>query len=83
MWKRSSLFKGDVATLSASHLASAVLFLLQPSCLSGIYNIFTYVFNDCPAIKIHGEVRGCESDGPVAPVLRRNAFCLIWGWIAR
>ena len=81
VWKRSSLFKGDVATLSASHLASVVLFLLQPFCLSGIYNIFTYVFHVCTAIKIRGKVRRHKSNGPVTLVLCRDAFCLIWGWL--
>lgn len=67
MWKRSSLFKGDVATLSASHLASAVLFLLQPFCLSHIYNVFTYISNVCAAIKVHRKVRGRKTNGPVIP----------------
>lgn len=74
VWKRSSLFKGDVATLSASHLASAVLFLLQPFCLSGIYNIFAYLFNVCTAIEIHGKLRGHKGNGPLALFLCKNAF---------
>lgn len=74
MWKRSSLFKGDVATLSASHLASAVLFLLQPFCLAGIYNVFTYVFNGCSVIKTQGKGKGHGSHGLAALVLRGNAF---------
>lgn len=74
MWKRSSLFKGDVATLSASHLASAVLFLLQPFCLAGIYNIFTYVSNGFTMIKTRGKGRGHGSNGLAALVLCENAF---------
>lgn len=73
VWKRSSLFKGDVATLSASHLASAVLFLLQPFCLAGNYNIFTYVFSGCTVIKTQGKGRGHGSDGLAALVLCENA----------
>lgn len=74
VWKRSSLFKGDVATLSASHLASAVLFLLQPFCLAGIYNVFTYVFNGCSVIKTQGKGKGHGTHGLAALVLRGNAF---------
>lgn len=82
MWKRSSLFKGDVATLSASHLASAVLFLLQPFCLSCIYNILTYMPTVCAAVKIHSKVRGQKINGVVAAVLCVNSFYLVWEWIA-
>lgn len=74
VWKRSSLFKGDVATLSASHPASAVLFLLQPFCLTGIYNIFTYVSNGCTVIKTQGKGKGHGSNGLAALVLCENAF---------
>lgn len=74
VWKRSSLFKGDVATLSASHLASAVLFLLQPFCLAGIYNIFTYVFNGCTVIKTQEKGEDTFSNGLAALVLCENAF---------